>query len=402
MSRTASEKHVHDESCIQDGHSHEESAENHSSCGHSHCVENHSDCKGHAHAPQDFAGGQEHEDEHPSDEIIFPASQARRVDFEVREILPSSFRQVIKCSGEIQPAQGDRASVVAPVSGVVRFAGSVLADGRPVASGKPVLYIDTRKVDGGDVSARAEAAYKAAEAQFERSKRLLADRIISDREYELAEQQYAEAKSAWLAVVSDSGSGVAVSAPFGGYVSDLSVGEGDFVQTGDRLMSVVSDNRMRLVACVPQRYYSELGRIESANFVACDGSVVAIEKLNGRKIASAVSASVSSPLLDVTFEFDAAKNAVPGSLVQTYLLSASRRETIAVPVTAVTESQGRYFVYVQVDDDGYVRREVKTGASDGERIEILSGVEAGERVVTRGAVHVKMAAMTAIPHAHSH
>ncbi|UKI39783.1 MAG: hypothetical protein L6V35_03065 [Alistipes putredinis] len=42
------------------------------------------------------------------------------------------------------------------------------------------------------------------------------------------------------------------------------------------------------------------------------------------------------------------------------------------------------------------------GATDGERAEILSGIEEGQRVVTRGAVHVKMAAMSAIPHSHSH
>jgi multidrug efflux pump subunit AcrA (membrane-fusion protein) len=59
---------------------------------------------------------------------------------------------------------------------------------------------------------------------------------------------------------------------------------------------------------------------------------------------------------------------------------------------------------VQLDKEGYQRREVTLGGSDGQRVEIKSGLKEGEKVVTKGAIHVKLAsASNAIPaHTHEH
>lgn len=77
---------------------------------------------------------------------------------------------------------------------------------------------------------------------------------------------------------------------------------------------------------------------------------------------------------------------------------------ISVPVGALTEEQGVMFVYIQEDESCYAKREVKTGQSDGERVEILSGINPGDKVVTEGAVHVRLAAAgKSIPgHTHNH
>ena len=81
-----------------------------------------------------------------------------------------------------------------------------------------------------------------------------------------------------------------------------------------------------------------------------------------------------------------------------------RKNAITVPLTALTEEQGTKFVYVQVEPEAYVRREVKTGQSDGCRVEITDGLKAGEKVVAKGAYMVKLAsASNAIPgHTHNH
>ena len=85
-------------------------------------------------------------------------------------------------------------------------------------------------------------------------------------------------------------------------------------------------------------------------------------------------------------------------------MASQRDGVISVPKEALTEDQGAYFVYLQVDEDGYKMQEVKTGASDGKRTEIISGLNEGDRLVTHGAIHVKMAsASNTIPgHTHHH
>lgn len=66
------------------------------------------------------------------------------------------------------------------------------------------------------------------------------------------------------------------------------------------------------------------------------------------------------------------------------------------------EEQGLFYVYVQTAGESFQKREVKTGAGDGMNVEILSGVESGERVVTKGAYNIKLATMSGTIPAHGH
>lgn len=67
-----------------------------------------------------------------------------------------------------------------------------------------------------------------------------------------------------------------------------------------------------------------------------------------------------------------------------------------------TEEQGIFFVYLQLDEEGYKKQEVTLGADNGKSVQILTGIKPGDRVVTEGAYQVRLAsASNAIP-AHSH
>ena len=75
---------------------------------------------------------------------------------------------------------------------------------------------------------------------------------------------------------------------------------------------------------------------------------------------------------------------------------------IALPRTAITEQQGLYFVYIQIDEEGYRRQEVTLGADDGVNVQILSGVKAGDPVVTQGAYQIRLASVSAALPSHNH
>ncbi|MEZ4340862.1 MAG: hypothetical protein R3B82_29925, partial [Sandaracinaceae bacterium] len=65
--------------------------------------------------------------------------------------------------------------------------------------------------------------------------------------------------------------------------------------------------------------------------------------------------------------------------------------------------EGRSVVYVQAEGESFEERGVRLGASQGDRVAVLSGVEAGERVVTRGAHLVRLAGSSgAVGHGHVH
>ena len=143
----------------------------------------------------------------------------------------------------------------------------------------------------------------------------------------------------------------------------------------------------------------------SANFeTPYDGRVYSLAEMGGRLLSVGKGSDGTSAYIPVTFEFNNGGEVIPGSFVEVFLLSAPRPETLAVPLSAVTEDQGVYSVFVQLDPETYVKREVKLGASDGTRVQILEGLSSGETIVSRGVAQVKMASFSgAIPgHTHSH
>ena len=194
-------------------------------------------------------------------------------------------------------------------------------------------------------------------------------------------------------------------APLAGYVKTCLVKEGDYVTVGQPLMSITQTRRLRLRADLSERYYPQLSSISSANFKTCyNDRVFELDKMDGRLLTYGKSLGDASFYIPVTFEFNNQGNILPGSFVEVYLLSNEIPDVISIPQSALTEEQGLYFVYVRMDAECYRKQEVKLGTTNGKRVEILSGLKSGDVVVTKGAIHVKLAsASNAIPgHTHNH
>lgn len=417
-SNASHDEHAHDHAAhTHEGHdhsAHEEHAE-HDHEGHDHSAHDHADHdhaahdhSAHAHEGHDHSAHNHAEEghKHNENEITFPAEQAARTDFKVEEIQPSTFNHVIPCTARILAAQGDEATVVAPIAGVVSFGGKRLSTGAQVSRGQSLFAISSNNLASGSQVDKIAAEYRRAEGEYNRLKQLVDDQIVSRSDFEAAESAYLKAKAEYDAIAARSSEkGSSVGAPIGGYITSLAVNEGDFVEMGQPLATVSQNRRLQLRADLPQRYYRELRSIKTANIVdpATGESYRLADCGGGRLLSVGRIADSGSTLIPVTFEFDNRNDLPQGAIVEAYLVGAPIAEALVVPVTAVTEAQGMYYVYVQLDAECYERREVKLGASDGERVQLLTGIEAGERVVTRGAVNVKMAAASgAIPHSHQH
>ena len=196
-----------------------------------------------------------------------------------------------------------------------------------------------------------------------------------------------------------------MTSPINGYVKSCLVKEGDYVTVGQPLMTVTQTRRLMLKAEVSERYYPSVRQVVSANFkTPYNNRVYQLSELNGRLLSYGKASGDTSYYIPVTFEFDNRGEMTPGSFVEVYLLASERKDIISLPVSAITEEQGLNFVYIQLDEEGYRKQEVRLGGNDGQRVEILSGLKGGEKVVTQGAIHVKLAsASNAIPaHTHHH
>ena len=399
------EGHTHEHAA--EAHNHEAHEHNHAAEAHNHEGHNHDAHAGHNHEAEahnhDAHEGHDHGHAHGvnPDEIMLAPAKAKAAGVASMEIQPKAFRQVIKASGEVQAAQGNESTIVANVSGIVSFQRSV-TEGMQVGKGATLMTISASNLQDGDPAERARIAYESAKADFDRASRLVESQIVSQKEFNAIKERYENAKLAYEALSKNqTKKGVSVESPMGGYVKNLLVKEGDYVSVGQPLATVTQNNRLFLRADVSERYYKYLNNISSANFkTPYDNQVYELEALNGKLLSYGKSAG--SFYVPVTFSFDNKGDIIPGSFVEIYLLSKQMDDAIVLPIEALTEEQGLYFIYIQKCEESYRKQEVKLGASNGKEVQILSGVQPGDKVVVKGAYHVKLAsASNALP-AHSH
>lgn len=181
------------------------------------------------------------------------------------------------------------------------------------------------------------------------------------------------------------------------------VTEGQYVTVGQALAAVSQNRRLVLRADVSQKHFSKLASITSANFkTAYINKTYDIESLNGRLLSYGKSNDAGTLFIPVTFSFDNHVNIVPGSLVEVFLKAKSSDKAFVIPVSALIEEQGVFYVYVQTAGESFVKRELILGDSDGIHVQVISGIKEGERVVTRGAFQIKLASASGVIPAHGH
>ena len=357
----------------------------------------------------------EHEHEHTADEhtgethageIAFKKAQAEAVGLQIRKVTPGAFTNVIKASGRVLAAQGEESTIVATVPGVVVFGKLPFIEGTAVRKGQPILNLASSNLSEGNVAIRTQSAYEKAKKEYERMQSLIGDKIVSAKDFEQARLNYENAKTAWEAVKGKQTSdGVSVVAPQNGYLKNLLVKEGDYVSVGQPLATVTQNNRLMLRAEVSEKYYQSLPVIRSANFrTPYDDQTYQLSELHGRLLSYGKSSDTNAFYIPVTFEFDNKGAIIPGSFVEIYLLTAPMENVISVPTSALIEEQGIYSVFVKEHEEAYRKVSVTLGADNGKEVQILSGLKAGDEVVTEGAYQIKLAsASNAIPaHTHNH
>lgn len=361
----------------------------------------------HEHSADGHASVDRHESdehEHSADEIIIPADKAKAAGIVVETANPGDFSSVLKTGGKILAASGDESVVAATVAGVVSL-NRQFTDGTPVAKGSPLFTISTANLEEGDISTRASIAFNTAKAEYERAEKLVADKIITEKEYLAAKAEYDRARLAYEAVGKKSSRGITVSASKGGYVKECNVKDGDFVEVGRPLMTITQNRNLHLMAEVAERDYAVLGNVVSARFKpSYSDKIYDLSELGGHLVSYGRGAATSSPFIPVTFEFTNTSGVVPGAYAEVFLVTGKRENVLSLPLSALVEEQGIFSVYVKEGEDHYHKHEVSLGDSDGRRVEIKKGIEPGDNVVTEGAIRIKLAsASSAIPaHNHNH
>ena len=356
----------------------------------------------------------EHEAMHEADEMIdahpmavtFTKVQSWQTDFATAlpEVKPMG--QVIPVVAQVQSAPGDEMTVVAKAGGILRYVSGNLLEGSEVRKGTILAHILSDGLLDENLSVRLSAAkndYEMAKQNYERAQSLVESRIVSQKEFLEYKNIFEKAKAEYENLQSGlSGGGVSVQVPMNGFVRGIYASNGDYVSVGQPVLQIVQNRDLVLRAEVPQRYAAMLPRVADAcveNPVSREA--LALSDLGGRVLSYGKSVSPDNFMLPVTLAMKGSSDFPSGSFVNVWLKTAGGAPAVVVPKSALVEDQGQFFVFVQITPEKFEKQPVVVGVTDGKEVEILSGLDATQRIVTRGAVMVKLSKNTGTldPHA---
>jgi RND family efflux transporter MFP subunit len=396
--------HQHSESCTHD-HDHDHNHDHDHDHDHDHETHNHDhNHEGHDHSvnsQQSTANSHDHGD----GAINFPIDQQKKIDFEVVEVVTEPLYQVIRTSAQIVPSQEGEKILTATTSGIVSFENKNLVQGLDVKAGQILFSIDNDEMADGSLAVRRqeiEAEYEKAKTEYERKQALAEDKIISESELLDAKTEYLKAQKYYDNMLQNYPEGKTLHrATITGAISEILVPNNSYVEAGQAIMTLAQNDKLYLRADVQSKYYPVLKDIKTANVRTNDGIVYTINELGGRLLSYGKTTDINNPLIPVTFEIKNNGNLIPGSFVEIFITAESNKMGVMLPNSAIVEEMGIYCVFVQTCVDSFEKRIITKGVTDGSNTQILKGVKAGERVVSKGAVNVKLAQGSAAldPHA---
>jgi Cu(I)/Ag(I) efflux system membrane fusion protein len=191
---------------------------------------------------------------------------------------------------------------------------------------------------------------------------------ISDREIRALERGGTARKS------------LTISSPASGVVTVKNAVEGARVNPGDPLFEIADLERVWVVADI---YESEIGVIRLGAPAGITLSFAPGRTFQGRVSFVAPTVDPMTKTVKVRIDVDNRDGALKPEMFADVTLAEAKRDVTAVPQSAVLNTGTRSIVFV-VDDKGtFQPREIQAGASDGNFVEVRSGIEAGEKVATQ-------------------
>lgn len=292
-----------------------------------------------------------------------------------------------------QPYLSSVGSLVA-VAGVDvsnELAGKVTAihfeSGQSVKKGQLLIKLDTSTDDAELKGLQADELL--AQLQFKRSEQLLGEQFISQSAHDLSRVQLAQAQSAVttkLSVIAKKN----IRAPFDGKLGIRLVDLGQYLAEGSAIVSLQMLDPIYVDFTLPEQHLADLtiGQNLTITVQAYPGKTFSGE-------ISAINPAIEVGTRSITIRATLANPEQilrPGMFADVHVLSSRTQEVLTLPDTAITYNPygESVFVIQSGEKDLTVqRRQIETGETREGRVQIIKGLQAGERVVSAGQVKLR-------------
>ena len=352
--------------------------------------------------------------------IKFTKEQQWKIDFANAPAVERDVRESVGVTATVRPRASGEAQLAAPGAGLLRAGPAGFPQlGAKVTAGQVLAYLVPRL--GGETDAASlelavqRARIEADQASHERQRleslwalEAIPEKRVKDaRSRERLAQAELKAAAQRSATYQGASGGIALKSPIAGTVVAVNGSAGAAVSEGQTVIHIAALDKLWLDARVPE---SDVGRIATPTgaFFRVDGAERATQLdvgRNARLIAFGGMIDKDTRTVPAVLEFDNPGGALrAGMTVRAQLYTGRSARGVAIPALALVDDNGQPVVFVQKEGEAFERRVVQVGPRDGDWVAIQSGVAKGERVTTRGAYQVRLAATApaAMGHGHAH
>jgi RND family efflux transporter MFP subunit len=270
------------------------------------------------------------------------------------------------------------AAIEAKVSG--RIEQLFVVPGQTVTNGELLVRLDAHEIQAQ--LDQAIAARQQAESDFKRASDLMAQKILSQSEFDSAQSRFriavaAEAEAKTMLGYTE------IVAPFDGVITRKSADVGDLAAPGKTLLQMENPATLRLEADVPAAL---IGNVTLGDRLAVSIAGVTND-VAGTITEMSPAADPNSRTFLVKLDLPAMSGLRSGQFGRV-AVPVGEVSAIDVPASAVVQRGQMEIVFVVADGHAELRL-VKTGARVGDEVEVVSGLDSGETVVTAGAADLQ-------------
>ena len=262
-------------------------------------------------------------------------------------------------------------------------------EGQQVSKGQIIAKID----DGGlsQQLSQLKIQSELAKTTFERQERLWNQKIGSEIQFLQAKAAYESQLEATKQLQQQVGKTL-VRAPFSGRIDDVITEQGSVVAPGQSMLfRIVNLNNMYIETDVPERYVSQItpGKDVQVNFPVLGKDIAAKVRQAGNFINPAnrtFKVEIGLPKNNMAIK--------PNLSAKLKINDYTNAKAILIPQSIISENaEGQQYVYTisdKVDNKAKAKRSIiSTGKTQGDTIEVLSGINSGDEIIDEGARSVK-------------
>lgn len=358
--------------------------------------------------------------------ISFLKEQQWKIPFGTQRVARQNLTKTIEAHGEISARNNGQAVVSAPFSGIIlpTMNTKIPVSGTRVTKGTSVLVLNPaiQSADGENYAQQfinAQAELELARKNLDRQKRLYEREAVPEVDLDKARIEYrrtliqfqtineiVQVDTSSVNTYGDSQESYrfALKSPISGTFLETYVTPGMQVNVGDPLFLVADMSKVWLHVHVPASQRTSLSAPRSASFnIQGDERLYDLDEFNGRLVSTGKSVDSKTRTVSLIYEMDNPNQSLQtGLFANIYVDTDQTERAMAVPEGSLIEEEGSFFVFVHVSGESFEKRRVTTGIRNRGMIEITSGLNEGEHIVTVNPYQVKLASLSSEAPAHGH